>query len=121
MKEDLGTPRAIAGLFEVAHRAGGEISASEKTAGEFASLAEVVGEILTIFGFDLLEEQSTYRDGIHIRYEGNPDEALLKCVAGRATARRNKDWATADALRDELQAAGWTVEDTLEGPILSRA
>lgn len=121
MKDDLRTPGVIAGLFEVAHRAGGEISASEKTAGEFASLAEVVGEILTIFGFDLLEEQSTYRDGIHIRYEGNPDEALLKCVAGRATARRNKDWATADALRDELQAAGWTVEDTLEGPILSRA
>ena len=120
MSDDLGTPGAIAGLFEVAHRVGGEISASSNTASEFASLAEVVGETLEIFGFDFLEEQVADIDGVRIRYEGDPGEAVLKRVAGRENARQNKDWATADRLRGELLAEGWVVEDTPEGPILSR-
>ena len=44
---------------------------------------------------------------------------VFERVAGRETARREKDWATADRLRDELGADGWAVEDTPEGPILS--
>jgi cysteinyl-tRNA synthetase len=41
-------------------------------------------------------------------------------VAEREEARREKDWATADRLRDELHDEGWSVEDTPEGPIVSR-
>jgi cysteinyl-tRNA synthetase len=41
-------------------------------------------------------------------------------VATREKSRREKDWDTADRLREELHAEGWTVEDTSEGPILSR-
>jgi cysteinyl-tRNA synthetase len=41
-------------------------------------------------------------------------------VATRETARREKNWTTADRLRDELYAEGWSVEDTSEGPILRR-
>ncbi len=32
-----------------------------------------------------------------------------------------KDWATADALRDELQAAGWVVEDGATGTVVRRS
>jgi cysteinyl-tRNA synthetase len=35
-------------------------------------------------------------------------------------ARGAKDFATADAIRAELQAAGWTVETTKEGTTLRR-
>jgi cysteinyl-tRNA synthetase len=41
-------------------------------------------------------------------------------VAARELARRGKDWPVADRLRDELGAEGWAVEDTSEGPILTR-
>ena len=44
----------------------------------------------------------------------------LKLAAARETERREKDWAVADRLRDELYAEGWSVEDTSEGPILRR-
>ena len=37
-------------------------------------------------------------------------------VEQRTDARAAKDFATADALRDELHAAGWTIEDTPNGP-----
>jgi cysteinyl-tRNA synthetase len=120
MQDDLNTPEAIAALFEVAGRAGREISARPEAAGEFGSLAEAMEEAMTIFGFDLARELSTEVEGVRIRYSEDPGEQVLERVAARETARREKDWATADRLRDELDAEGWSVEDTSEGPILRR-
>ena len=42
------------------------------------------------------------------------------CVSARDEARREKDFARADALRDELVARGWTVEDTAGGTAIRR-
>ena len=120
MQDDLNTPEAIATLFEVAGHSGREISTRPEAAGEFGSLAEAMEEIMTIFGFDLAQELSTGVEGVHIRYSEEPGAEILKRVATREKARLEKDWATADRLRGELQADGWAVEDTSEGPILSR-
>jgi cysteinyl-tRNA synthetase len=120
MRDDLNTPEAIAALFEVASRAGREISTRPEAAGEFGSLAEAMEDILTVFGFDLARELSTEVEGVRIRYSEEPDEEAMRRVAVRENARREKDWSTADQLRDELFAEGWSVEDTSEGPILRR-
>lgn len=50
-----------------------------------------------------------------IREPSSQAEALL---AARMEARAAKDWAKADLLRDELEALGWQVHDTPEGPFL---
>jgi cysteinyl-tRNA synthetase len=120
MRDDLNTPEAIATLFEVAGRAGREVSDRPEAAKEFASLAEAIEEVMTIFGFDLAQELATEVEGVRIRYPEEPGGEVLSRVAAREKARRDKDWATADRLRDELHADGWAVEDTSEGPILSR-
>ncbi|MBA3792225.1 MAG: cysteine--tRNA ligase [Rubrobacter sp.] len=120
MDHDFDTPEAIAAIFDVARRAGREISALPDAAGEFASLRDAMGGLLTIFGFELSEEIAAEVDGVRIRYEGEPDGEILSRVAERERARREKDWPVADRLRDELGAGGWTVEDTPEGPILNR-
>jgi len=120
MQDDLNTPEAIAALFDVAGRAGREISARPEAAGEFGSLAEAMEEVMTIFGFDLARELSTEVEGVHVRYPEDPGEQVLKLAAARETARREKDWTVADRLRNELFAEGWSVEDTSEGPILRR-
>ncbi len=39
-----------------------------------------------------------------------------KLVAEREGARKSRDWATADRIRDELAAAGYVIEDTPHGP-----
>ena len=119
MREDLNTPEVIAGLFEAAGRAGREVSERAGATDEFASLAEAIEEIMTVFGFDLSQDLEAEVDGVRMRYSGEPDDEVLQRVAGRELARREKDWATADRLRDELHAEGWSVEDTPEGPILS--
>jgi cysteinyl-tRNA synthetase len=120
MQDDLNTPEAIAALFDAAGRAGHEVSTRPEAAGEFGSLAEAMEEVMTIFGFDLARELSTEVEGVLIRYSEDPGEQVLKLVAARETARREKDWTVADRLRNELYAEGWSVEDTSEGPILRR-
>ena len=119
MLDDLNTPEAVAAVFEVAGRAGAEISARPEAAHEFRTLAGALSEILITFGFDLAEESVSKVDGIRVRYAGEPETGVLDRVAQREGARRSKDWALADRLRDELKAEGWTVEDTPDGPVLS--
>jgi cysteinyl-tRNA synthetase len=43
-------------------------------------------------------------------------EQILALVDQRQQARDEKRWADADALRDEIAAAGYEVRDTPEGP-----
>ena len=47
-------------------------------------------------------------------------ENVQKLVEERALARQNKDWTGSDALRDQLKALGYTVEDTSQGQKVRR-
>jgi cysteinyl-tRNA synthetase len=59
--------------------------------------------------------------GISFRAEvAEVDDASAALVAARDAARAAKDFAQADALRDELTALGWTVEDTPAGTAIRR-
>jgi cysteinyl-tRNA synthetase len=120
MRDDLNTPEAIAAVFDAASRAGQEISNRPEAAGEFSSLAVALRDVLTLFGFDLAEEIIADVDGVRVRYSEEPGEGVLRRVADREQARQEKDWSLADRIRDELHAEGWAIEDTSEGPILSR-
>jgi cysteinyl-tRNA synthetase len=50
-----------------------------------------------------------------------PDDEALQLLEQRESARKSKDFATADARRDELAARGWIVRDTSDGPQLVRS
>ena len=120
MRDDFNTPEAVAAVFDAAGEAGREISSLPEAAKEFASLKDALEEVLGVLGFDLAEELVTEVDGIRVRYEQELDDGALERVIQREKARREKDWKAADRLRGEIQARGWAVEDTSEGPILSR-
>ncbi len=45
-------------------------------------------------------------------------EEILKLVEERQEARKAKDFARSDAIRDQLKADGWLVEDSSEGPVI---
>ena len=47
-------------------------------------------------------------------------QAVLDLVAERQLARRNKDFARSDAIRDQLLSEGWVIEDTADGPRVKR-
>ena len=47
--------------------------------------------------------------------EASLDDEIEALIAKRTEARKNKDWATADAIRDELKARHVILEDTPQG------
>ena len=50
-----------------------------------------------------------------------PDPEVRDLLSQRQAAREQRDFATADALRDQLREAGWLVRDTPQGPELTPA
>ena len=105
--DDLNTPKALASLFEVAGRANkAETEADQaKAKGELLAAGKILGLFTSDpdawFGLDALSE--TERDAI--------DAMLLE----RTTARKSKDFARADEIRDALEAKGVLAEDGPEG------
>ncbi len=104
MDDDLDTPGATAIMFDTVRRANAALDAGGAEAG---ALVAAVHQMCTAFGLVL----NTGGDV--------PAEAAAKAAALDA-ARAAKDFATADALRAELQADGWTVETTKAGTTLRR-
>jgi len=57
--------------------------------------------------------------GVGVENEEAPAQ-LVELMNERTQAREAKDFARADAIRDELSAKGWSIEDTSQGPRLKR-
>jgi cysteinyl-tRNA synthetase len=116
MQNDFDTPEALAAIFDVAGRAGSEVSARSEIADKFHSLSEVVAELVLLLGFELREQLSLYTkvEMVRVRYPAGvePEESLNTLIDRRAKARRERDWATADQLRVEIRQRGWEIEDT---------
>ena len=101
MDNDLDTPAAVALLFGLVGQANTALDAGD--AASAAPLAVAAFEICSAVGLVL-----------NAGGEEVPAEILERARA-RDEARAAKDWAAADAIRDELTAAGWLVEDTADG------
>jgi cysteinyl-tRNA synthetase len=114
MRNDFNTLEAIVAVFEIVERAWQEIADRPESAKQFASLKEVMDEVLGIFGFDLREEREDEIEGVRVRrrIDVDLDQNLLMKVVQRSQARKNRDWKTADRLREELKAEGLGIEDT---------
>jgi len=111
MDDDLNTPQALAALFDLSRAINGPLNSGQfLTGGTLAAVDSAYrtlgGEILGVIPDEL--PQKTQELGL--------DGALMEILIElRATARKNKDWATADTIRDRLTAAGVVLEDRPEG------
>jgi cysteinyl-tRNA synthetase len=102
MDDDLNTPGAFALLFNQV-RDGNRALDADDDAGAAVALA-TVEEIARAVGLALSEQAAA----------AIPDHALA-LAAERDAARAAKEWDRADAIRDELVARGFVVEDTPAG------
>jgi cysteinyl-tRNA synthetase len=105
MDDDLGTPAAVAGIFELARQANVEADTGDLAEGRRLALTAVV---------------LCAALGLFLRGRGEVDEATLAKSAARDGARAARDFARADAIRAELEADGWFVEDGPDGGQLHR-
>jgi cysteinyl-tRNA synthetase len=114
MDDDLGTPAAVA-VIHVAVKEGNVLLAARKH-DEAAAVAARVRAMLAVLGLDPADPAwgGTSTDDAKLI------EAIDVLVRGlleqRTEARAAKDFATADAIRDRIKAAGIEIEDTPDGP-----
>ena len=58
--------------------------------------------------------------GIGAKTESEIPAEILALAEARTDAKKAKDFKRADAIRDELKAKSWLIEDTLKGPKLKK-
>jgi cysteinyl-tRNA synthetase len=108
MDDDFNTPNAMAAVFDAAARANRAIDDGDLVGA--ASLVATVTELTSALGLEVGASVSGADD----------DAEIDDLVRQRDDARAAKDFATADALRDDLSARGIQIEDTPGGTIWHR-
>ena len=58
--------------------------------------------------------------GIGVKTEVEVPAEIIAFTNARAEAKKTRDFKKSDAIRDELKAKGWTIEDTPKGPKLKK-
>ncbi len=105
MDDDLDTPNAMAVVFDAVRRANAALDAGDRaTAGALAAAARAACAAV----------------GLELRGGGDVPADARARAAELDAARAARDFARADAIRAELQAAGWLVETTKAGTTLRR-
>jgi cysteinyl-tRNA synthetase len=105
MDDDLAVPAALAVLHDTV-RAGNTALDAGDTATATARATEVAG-MIAVLGL-------AATDGASDSTRGALDVLVQRLVAERDRARTDKDWTTADRIRDDIAAAGITLEDGAE-------
>ena len=105
MDDDFNTADAITAIFEMVKR----INTTENAAkGFLLDAKEKLALLMGILGINLVAAQAEPTDAAF-------NEKVEALIAARQAARKNKDFAEADRLRDEITALGVVLEDTREG------
>jgi cysteinyl-tRNA synthetase len=107
LEDDLNTPRALAALFDLTREANRSVTDTERTAlaAELRSSAEMLG----LLGND---PEEWFTLDANAELTGPQIEERL---AERNAARKNRDFAAADRIRDELAGVGISIEDGPDG------
>lgn len=109
LDDDMNIPRALAVLHEQT-RAGNAALAAGADASEYANAVWAMANVLGLTS--LMNLDGSGASGA----EHQALDALIHTILKqRASARAEKDWATADRMRDVLAAAGITVKDGAQG------
>ena len=119
LNDDFGVPKALAEIHNLVREGNKALAAGD--AARAAEIAGTVRAMAAVLGVDPGEWSRAAGGGAQgASLSEAADKALDVLVAAeldrRSAARAEKDWASADAVRDRLAAAGIEITDTADGP-----
>ena len=101
MDDDLNVPEALSAIFEF-------VRAANKTGAGKKALDQLI-DFDRVLGLRLGESA-----GWNSVYDAEPE--IKKLITDREEARKEKDWKSADSIRDKLKEMGIVIEDKEDGP-----
>lgn len=104
MDDDFNTAAAMSAVFELVRDINSNVSVSTNPSKELAEFAlGLFGEFTGVLGI------------LNDKKEDNLDAEIEALIEQRQQARKDKNWAEADRIRDELKARNIILEDTPQG------
>jgi cysteinyl-tRNA synthetase len=100
MDDDMNTPQALAAIFDLCRK----MNRTRADGNDVSSAADLVRELTSALGFNLAAPPK--------KVESLNDSEVGALVQKRKDARAEKRWGDADAVRDQLDAAGISISDT---------
>lgn len=103
MDDDLNTADGLAAIFDLVKDINTKILDKPVAKADAEAAAALFDELCGVLGL------------LYNRKSNDLDSEIEALIAQRQEARKNKDWATADRIRDELKAQGIILKDTPQG------
>lgn len=103
MDDDLNTADGLAAIFDLVKDINTKILDKPVSKGVCNAAAKLFDELCDVLGI------------LYNRKSNDLDSEIEELIAQRQEARKNKDWATADKIRDDLKARGIILKDTPQG------
>ncbi len=100
MDDDLNTPKALAAIFDLCRK----MNRTRSDGNNVSDAADLVRELTGVLGFNLANPPKAATS--------LSDSEVCALVQKRKDARAEKRWGDADAVRDQLDAAGISITDT---------
>ncbi len=111
MEDDLNTGEALGAVFELVRDINSNVNEGVQSKALVEYAAKIFDELMDVLG--LLYNRN--------KEDKSLDDEIEALIAARNEARKNKNWAEADRIRDELKAQGIVLEDTPQGVKWHRA
>ena len=104
MDDDFNTADAVAVIFELVREINSATASNSPTKALAKGSLEIFRELTDVLGLLYSEEQS-----------GGMEKEVEALIEARQAARKEKNWAEADRIRDRLKDMGIVLEDTPQG------
>ena len=111
MDDDMNTADAITSVYTLVRVLNTHLTAKDVSAKEIKEAADMICELMNVLGLDIR--------AILKKDSGIPAE-VMDLVNQRVEAKKNKDFAKADALRDQVSEMGYQIKDTPQGPQVTK-
>ena len=108
MDDDLNTADGIAAVFDLIKDINTNIIGKDVSKNVCQTAADLFDELCGVLGL------------LYNRKSNELDDEIEKLIQQRQEAKANKDWATADKIRDDLKAKGIILKDTRQGVTWTR-